>query len=165
MFDILKYFQATEDSLSATICNCDATNDVGAKACKKLGENLEQRLNFVKTKLEENSNLGRCPCEQELINVRVEVDPIKSPNTKNVALDVFQNMYTSATLFMEKQGMNLTNFSSESQFVIPEETCYRGDINGGEYKLKEGNGAASISFRLEVFSFIMKSLRSLVSDS
>ena len=154
MFDILKHFQAAEDSLSATICNCDATNDQGANACRKLGENLQQRLNSVKTKLEENGNLGRCPCEQELINVRVEVDPIKSPNTKAVALDVFKNMYTSPTLFMEKQGMNLTKFSSESQFVIPEEACYRGDINGGEYKLKEGNGAASISFRLEVFLFL-----------
>ena len=92
-----------------------------------------------------------CACEEELIVVRVAVDPERSPNTKAVALDVFNNMYTSATLFMEKQGMNLTKFSSESQFVIPEETCYRGDINGGEYKLKEGNGAASISFRLEVF--------------
>ena len=91
-----------------------------------------------------------CACEEELIVVRVAVDPEKSPNTKAVALDVFNNMYTSATSFMEKQGMNLTNFSSEYHFVIPEEPCYRGVVKGGEYMLKEGNGQASISFRLEV---------------
>ena len=107
----------------------------------------------MKTKLEKDGNLGRCPCEQELINVRVSVDPKKSPNTKAVALDVFKNIYTSATSFVRKQGMNLANFSSESHFVIPEATCYRGVLEDGEYQLEEGNGIASINFRLEVSFF------------
>ena len=59
MFDFLNSFQATEDSLSATICNCDATNSLGAHACKKLGENLRKRLIAVKTQLEEDGNLDR----------------------------------------------------------------------------------------------------------
>ena len=107
----------------------------------------------MKTKLEKDGNLGRCPCEQELINVRVSVDPKKSPNTKDVAFDVFKNIYTSATSFVRKQGMNLTNFSSESHLVIPEATCYRGVLEDGEYQLEEGNGMASINFRLEVSFF------------
>ena len=107
----------------------------------------------MKTKLEKDGNLGRCPCEQELINVRVSVDPKKSPNTKAIALDVFNNMYTSATSFVRKQGMSLTNFSSESHFVISEATCYRGVVEDGEYQLEDGNGMASINFRLEVSFF------------
>ena len=59
MFDVLNSFQATEDSLSATICNCDATNSLGAHACNKLGKNLRQRLNDVKRKLEKDGNLDR----------------------------------------------------------------------------------------------------------
>ena len=153
MSDTYNFFQATDDSLSASICKCDATNDLGGKVCKTLAENLRQRLNFVKTKLEKDGNLGRCPCEQELINVRVSVDPKKSPNTKDVAFDVFKNIYTSATSFVRKQGMNLTNFSSESHFVIPEATCYRGVVEDGEYQLEDGKGMASINFRLEVSFF------------
>ena len=82
------------------------------------------------------------------------MDPEKSPNTKAAALNVFNKKYTSATSFMEKQGMNLTKFYSEYHFVIPEEPCYRGVVKGGEYMLKEGNGQASISFKLEVCYFI-----------
>ena len=37
----------------------------------------------------------------------VKVDPAKSPNTKQVALDVYKNVYTSASTFMKKQGMDL----------------------------------------------------------
>ena len=44
--------------------------------------------------------------------MRVEVDPAKSPNTKQVALDVYKNVYTSATTFMKKQGMDLRRYSS-----------------------------------------------------
>ena len=48
-----------------------------------------------------------CPCEKEVFDVTVKVDPAKSPNTKQVALDVYQNVYTSASTFMKKQGMDL----------------------------------------------------------
>ena len=96
--------------------------------------------------------------------MRVNVDPKKSPNTKIVALDVFNNTYVSATSFMEKQGMNLTNYTSESHFVIPEEPCYRGVVDGGEYELEEGNGLASIAFRLQVNCFIMKCLGYFTPD-
>ena len=89
-----------------------------------------------------------------MIVVRVSVDPEKSPSTKAMALDVFNKMYTSASSFMEKQGMNLTNFSSEYHFVIPEEPCYRGVVKAGEYSLEEGIGKASISFKLEVYGFM-----------
>ena len=37
----------------------------------------------------------------------VDVDPAKSPMTKELVLDVFQNVYTSASTFMKKQGMDL----------------------------------------------------------
>ena len=48
-----------------------------------------------------------CPCEKEIFDVTVKVDPAKSPNTKQVALDVYKNVYTSASTFMMKQGMDL----------------------------------------------------------
>ena len=48
-----------------------------------------------------------CPCEKEIFDVTVKVDPAKSPNTKQVALDVYKNVYTSASTFMKKQGMDL----------------------------------------------------------
>ena len=112
----------------------------------------------MKTKLEQDGNLGRCPCEQDLINARVNVDPEKSPNTTAFAIDVFNNVYTSAATFMAKQGMNLTSYTSESHFVIPEESCYWGAIKDGEFELDEGVGLASIAFRLEVPSSILKFL-------
>ena len=43
--------QTTEDSLSATICRCDADNNPGINICEKLRERLE----FVKAKLEGKS--------------------------------------------------------------------------------------------------------------
>ena len=46
--------------------------------------------------------------------------------------------------------MNLTSYTSESHFVIPEESCYWGAIEDGEFELDEGVGLASIAFRLEV---------------
>ena len=112
----------------------------------------------MKTKLEQDGNLGRCPCEQDLINARVSVDPEKSPNTTAFALDVFNNVYTSAATFMAKQGMNLTSYTSDSHFVIPEESCYWGAVEDGEFELDEGVGLASIAFRLEVPSSILKFL-------
>ena len=48
-----------------------------------------------------------CPCENDVFDVTVDVDPAKSPMTKELVLDVFQNVYTSASTFMKKQGMDL----------------------------------------------------------
>ena len=44
--------QTTDDSLSATICKCDTSNNLGSNVCNKLGNNLQERLEFVKAKLE-----------------------------------------------------------------------------------------------------------------
>ena len=91
---------------------------------------------------------SQCQCENELYNARVSVN---APNVKAFSLNVFNNFYTSATAFMAKQGMTLTNFGSESHSVIPEEPCYYGEVEGGEYELGDGKiGKASIAFRLLV---------------
>merc|ERR1712066_483470 len=89
-----------------------------------------------------------CPCEKEIFDVTVKVDPAKSPNTKQVALDVYQNVYTSASTFMKKQGMDLRTFVEESNFVNEDESCYRGVLRGGQFKLPEGTGLATVAFRL-----------------
>ena len=88
-----------------------------------------------------------CPCEEELIDVSVEVN---SPNNRAVALDVYKNVYTSASTFMKKQGMELRTFGSEAHFIEddPEAPCYRGVVRAGRYKLKDGIGLATIAFRL-----------------
>ena len=46
------YLKTTDDSLSATICKCDTSNNLGSNVCNKLGNNLQERLEFVKAKLE-----------------------------------------------------------------------------------------------------------------
>ena len=100
-----------------------------------------------------NISESQCPCEKELYDVRVSVDPKKSPNTRAMALKVYNDVYTSASTFMKKQGMLLTNWANESHSVIPEEPCYRGFVEGGEYEVEEGAGPvaiADIAFRLEV---------------
>ena len=52
---------------------------------------------------------------------------------------------------MAKQGMTLTKYASESHSVIPEEPCYYGEVEGGEYQLEDGTiENASIAFRLSV---------------
>ena len=50
-----------------------------------------------------------CPCElpSHVFDVLVRVDPAKAPNVKRVALGTFQNVYTSASTFMKKQGLDL----------------------------------------------------------
>ena len=49
-----------------------------------------------------------CPCESSpVFDVTVKVDRVKAPNAKRVALDVFHNVYTSASTFMKKQGLHL----------------------------------------------------------
>merc|ERR1711935_869205 len=89
---------------------------------------------------------SQCQCENELYNARVSVN---APNVKAFSLNVFNNFYTSASAFMAKQGMTLTNYASESHSVISEEPCYYGEVEGGEYELEDGKiGKASIAFRL-----------------
>ena len=76
---------------------------------------------------------------------------VKADNVKAFSRHVFNNVYTSASAFMAKQGMTLTNYASESHSVIPEEPCYYGEVEGGEYELGDGKiGKASIAFRLLV---------------
>ena len=61
---------------------------------------------FIIAEIPESS----CPCENDVFDVTVDVDPAKSPMTKELVLDVFQNVYTSASTFMKKQGMDLKSW-------------------------------------------------------
>ena len=75
---------------------------------------------------------------------------VKADNVKAFSLTLF-NFYTSASAFMARQGMTLTKYASESHSVIPEEPCYYGEVEGGEYELEDGKIVkASIAFRLLV---------------
>jgi hypothetical protein len=44
-----------------------------------------------------------CPCEEELFDVTIPVD---ASNNKEVTIDVYNNVYTSASTFMKKQGVS-----------------------------------------------------------
>merc|ERR1712154_336410 len=94
-------------------------------------------------------NLG-CPCEEEVFEVKVDVDPLKSPRTrtKTGVMNVFRNVYTSPSAFMKKQGMDLKSAVDEAHFINVNEPCYRGVIQGGEFQFPEGNGLATVAFRL-----------------
>ena len=43
-----------------------------------------------------------------------------------------------------------SSFVNESHFVDDDEPCYRGVVRGGQFKLAEGTGLATIAFRLDV---------------
>jgi len=92
-----------------------------------------------------------CPCvsSSSVFDVTVKVDPAKAPNAKRVALDVFQNVYTAASTFMKKQGLDLKTFKDESNFINEEEPCYHGMLRSGQFKLPEGTALATIEFRLK----------------
>ena len=38
----------------------------------------------------------------------------------------------------------------ESNFINEDEPCYRGVVRGGQFKLPEGTGLATVAFRLTV---------------
>ena len=79
---------------------------------------------------------------------------VEADNVKAFSRHVFNNVYTSASAFMARQGMTLTNYAYESHSVNPEEPCYYGEVEGGEYQLEDGEiENASIAFRLSVRIF------------
>ena len=45
-----------------------------------------------------------------------------------------------------------SRFVEESNFINEDEPCYRGVLRGGQFKLPEGTGLATVAFRLTVIN-------------
>ena len=46
----------------------------------------------------------------------------------------------------------MSRFVEESNFINEDEPCYRGVLRGGQFKLPEGTGLATVAFRLTVIN-------------
>ena len=65
-------------------------------------------------------------------------------------LDAWFN--TKSLIRLHTLQCNMSRFVEESNFINEDEPCYRGVLRGGQFKLPEGTGLATVAFRLTVIN-------------
>ncbi len=73
-------------------------------------------------------------------------------NVREIARGVYNGTYTSATAFMQAQGMTVTGSKKDKRRIDFDEPCYEGELKGGMFELGGASYKASSQRSREMFN-------------